>query len=65
MRNRMESELIGMSEEKMFSSLNSTLGVLSHYRSYNIRRELTDLYYPEYCAFAHCNMDRSKLLRNE
>lgn len=65
MNNRINSDFSRKTDEGKFSSLNSTLGTLSHYSSYNIRRELTDLYYPDFCKFAHCDSNRGKLIRNE
>ena len=62
---RMDMELPYMSDEERFASINSTLGVLSHYDSYNIRKSLTQRYHPLYCGFAHCNADRTKLIMND
>ena len=51
------------SDDERFASINSFLGVLSHFKTYNIRNEITRRIWREYRSFAVVDKDRLKLKR--
>lgn len=62
--NRQMSMMHLKNDEEMFSSINSFLGVLSHFKTYNIRHSIAQRLWHNYKSIGKVDEDCKKLIRN-
>ncbi len=63
--NKQMNVLHRRTDEEIFASINSFLGVLSHFKTYKIRRRIVKRMWRYYRRFGRADSDCLKLIRNE